>query len=281
MNEEKEKKIRLVAADVDGTLVDDARVFRPRTRRALEALHAGGVLFGIASGRQCRQLRQENAIWSIPFPFDFVIGMNGGEIYIEREHRQYSYYLLSPETIEQIIRMMEPLHQNPSMYGPGSDFRCLYVDEATLASEKRNQSRHHIVKDLAEFWVRPEPKIMYRVAEEEMPEVEAWIAAHPSPDYKAVKTQTTMVEFVDPHVDKGLGLRKVSEKLDIPLAVMMAFGDMDNDISLLQQAGTGVCMCNGSAATKAAADFISDYSNNEDGFARFLEDHYPELVKPL
>ena len=54
----------------------------------------------------------------------------------------------------------------------------------------------------------------------------------------------------------------------------MAFGDMDNDIGLLKEAGWGVCLVNGADATKAVAQAITEYPVDQDGVGRYLEDHW-------
>ena len=53
----------------------------------------------------------------------------------------------------------------------------------------------------------------------------------------------------------------------------MAFGDMSNDNPMLEAAGIGVAMANGAEDTKQCADFITECSNNEDGFAKFLQSY--------
>ena len=51
---------------------------------------------------------------------------------------------------------------------------------------------------------------------------------------------------------------------------VVAFGDMSNDNPMLLAAGTGVCLKNGAQDTKDCADYITDYTNNEDGLAKFI-----------
>lgn len=64
----------------------------------------------------------------------------------------------------------------------------------------------------------------------------------------------------------------------LPLENVIAFGDTTNDNEMLEISGLGVCMFNGSEDTKKAADDITEKSNNEDGFAYYMERHF---LKPL
>lgn len=56
----------------------------------------------------------------------------------------------------------------------------------------------------------------------------------------------------------------------IPMEAVVTFGDASNDNELLQVSGWGVCMKNGLSDTKAVADEITEYTNEEDGFARYM-----------
>lgn len=268
------KKIRLVIADIDGTMVSDSRILSGRTRMVIDQLHDRGIEIGIASGRDYHQLLNDVKQWGFLFPFDIVIGMNGGQLYTGRDEKLREYDLMKPDAIRSVIEMMDPLDLNPFIYGPDNSMICRRIDSATQASRKRNDMNLHAVKSLSEFWVRPINKIMYRTTEEQMPRVKQWADAHPDSRYIAFKTQTTMLEFTDPKVNKGRALARYAELSGMPLDEMMSFGDMTNDNEMLRQAGWGVCMKNGSPDTRASADDITAYSNNEDGMARYLEAYF-------
>ena len=271
-------EIRLVIADVDRTLVNDERILTPRTKDVIEKLWKNGVMFGIASGRDYHQLLDDNPYWGFERPFDVTVGMNGGQVYIAEEGKMHAYNQLSCETVKEIIELMEPLDLNPLVYGPDKTMICKRMDHLTKASGERNDMTVHVVEDLSEFWQSPKPKIMYRIDAEQMEEVQAYADAHPSDKYRAFKTQPIMIEFQDPNINKGTGLERVCELLNISTDEVLAFGDMDNDIEMLKTAGHGVCLLNGSDETKASADAVTDYTNNEDGLARYIEDYFPELI---
>ncbi len=78
------------------------------------------------------------------------------------------------------------------------------------------------------------------------------------------------IEILPKGTDKSRGLMILTDKLSIPISETIAFGDWDNDAGMLQSAGIGVAMANGSEKAKAAADFIT-LSNNEDGIAYALD----------
>ncbi|HEX3649209.1 MAG TPA: HAD-IIB family hydrolase, partial [Pseudonocardiaceae bacterium] len=79
-----------------------------------------------------------------------------------------------------------------------------------------------------------------------------------------------MVELAPRGVTKGSGLAEVAQRLGVPAADVIAFGDMPNDLSMLSWAGHGVAMANGHPSVLAVADEITA-ANGEDGVAQVLE----------
>ena len=84
---------KLVICDIDATLVNEKKELTPRTKKALIKLHEKGIYFGIASGRPADELRRNKDYWDLPFDFDFVVGMNGAELWDGVHQKFYSYNL--------------------------------------------------------------------------------------------------------------------------------------------------------------------------------------------
>ena len=273
------EKLSVVAADIDDTLLPKGKTMMPRTRAALQRLHEEGVLFGPASGRPLDWRTLEKAKeWDLGFEFDFAIGMNGGELYDRESDTFEKYFLLSREDIRTILTPIAHLDLNAIVYINGYDeIASLRMDDFMRDSQRRNKS---IVStgDVDYLSRYDTGKIEVHLKPEDLPEFMAACEANKSDHWIVIKTfegygHVTM-EFVDPRVNKGYALRKFSEKRGIPLSEFMAFGDMDNDIGLLREAGWGVCLINGAPATKAVAQAVTEYSVEEDGVGRYLETHW-------
>ncbi|MBE6123614.1 MAG: HAD-IIB family hydrolase [Erysipelotrichaceae bacterium] len=269
------KKIKLLVADIDGTLVNEPREMMPITRKALKILHEHGILLGIASGRPLgpHMYSMARDTWGMDHAFDFYIGMNGGQIHDALSGQDHGFYQLQPEDIREIVEMMEPVDANPFIY-IGEDMKSKYIDDMMYASMKRHGIGCEQVKDLSELWEHETPKILFRLkSADQMSYAEKYAAEHKSERYAAFKTQPTMLEFQDSRVNKGIALKYFCDMHHIDLSEVIAFGDMTNDNELLQTAGYGVCLKNGSDDTKAIADAVTEYTNNEDGMGRWLSDH--------
>ncbi|MBR5290089.1 MAG: HAD family phosphatase [Erysipelotrichaceae bacterium] len=267
------KDVRLVLCDIDGTLIVTGQPLSARAKDVLNRLHEHGVLVGIASGRSVdQQLIHQADQWNLGWQFDVVIGMNGGELWDGLSQKRSDYFKLKKEWIKEIVELMAPFDLNPFMYYHDV-MLCLREDEAIKRSSFRNQIKAQYVKDVSEFWAEDNAKIMFRMKEEQMPEVEAYVASHPSPDYHAFKTQVNLIEFCDRRINKSVSMLAFCKEHDLPIESVMAFGDMSNDRELLKEAGWGVCLLNGSDDTKACADEITEKSCEEDGFADYVEKH--------
>lgn len=270
MANSKADAIRLVLCDIDGTLYDWDRILSPRTIADINRLHEEGYAFGIASGRPYEELIHYAEDWGFSFPFDIIIGLNGAELYIERTRKLYSYYKLSRETLKKTMEVMSRFEANPFMYWHGK-LLAVKMDAMIIKSSKTSQREIVIAKDPSELYAEENVKIMFRMSEEETARAEAWLAEHPDPDYAAFKTQSTLIEFMDPRLSKGFAIREMQKLGEYEPHEVLAFGDTTNDNSMLEEAGWGVCLANGSDDTKACADDVTRYSCRNDGFADYLE----------
>lgn len=273
---EKSNKItdlKLVICDIDGTLVDDDRKVSEHTINVIKTLQEHGVLFGLASGRPVRDLQPLKEKWGLEKDFDVYIGMNGSELYDSVKDEFNNYHLMKKEWLKEVVELLEPFHLNPFIYYEDV-LLTSKADEETMASAKRGDKLMVVADDISALWAQENAKILFRISEDLMPEVEAYANAHPSEYYACFKTQSTMLEFADRRVAKGYALKEYCEANGLKPENVIAFGDMNNDDSMLIYSGLGVCLLNGGEATKAIADDITEYTNNEDGFARYMQKHF-------
>ena len=170
---------------------------------------------------------------------------------------------------------MAPLDLNPFIYRDDV-MVASRMDEQMKASSERNSQDVHVAKDISELYETDISKIMFRMPESTMIEAEKLVANIKNKPYRAFKTQTTMLEFMDARINKGNALAYFCNNNDIPLESVIAFGDMTNDNELLETAGLGVCLCNGNNETKKIANNITEYDNNHDGIGHYLMKHIIE-----
>lgn len=267
--------VRLIVCDIDNTLVEKHQPLTPRAKKAIEDLKAKGILFGLASGRGNKQLRLLEKQWDMKC--DILIGANGAELYDGIDEKLERLYIMKKEWVQECHERFAHFECDPYVIC-GDDLYAYDNSSFTSTSFLKNEDKPHIVSKAEEFWEEDAVKTGFRAKEEVIDTMEALANQHPSKDYIGFKTETTMFEFGNAHASKGTLLEYFCKNHNIPIDSVWAFGDMSNDITLLEAAGVGVCMCNGSDDCKAVADIITDKPVWEDGWADFVEKHILEKI---
>ena len=263
------KNAKLILCDIDGTLYDWSRVLSPVTFETIQQLHEKGYKIGLASGRPYEELCLYAKEWGFNFDFDVIIGLNGGEIYDLEKNQLFEYYKLSTDVLKEICEMMMRFTCNPFMYWH-QKILGLHMDDMLIKSSKTSNREIVIANDLSDLYSEENIKIMFRMTEQEVKKVEEYLLEHPSNQYIGLKTQSTLIEFMDPRISKGFAVNELCKLGNYKKEEILAFGDTTNDNSMLQEAGWGVCLQNGSDDTKAIADEITELPCSKDGFAQYI-----------
>jgi Cof subfamily protein (haloacid dehalogenase superfamily) len=247
---------RLLACDLDGTLMGDDTTVHAPVRRALAEAQARGVHVTLATGRGFLATLPFARTLNITLP---LICYQGGLI-----KHPLSGELLYRATMERSLVLqvaelarshgwhlliylgddiyLQKLRHPPGFYHDllGASLHC--VDDLTRAV---NENGH----DPAKFIV---------VADKaESDRIQAQLSARFDQQMVIVRSHDLFVEGTPLGVDKGDALRRLAEHLDVPQAQVMAIGDQGNDVPMIAWAGLGVAMGSGSDAARVAADWIA------------------------
>ena len=270
------RNIQLIVADIDGTAVDEDRHMMPITREAVQHLHnEKHIQFGVATGRPLGPVMyQIPHKWGLGFDADMFIGMNGGHLYNKEPHFFESFNELEPDVLKEIIDLMSQFHVNPFVY-EGENLLVMDIDPYMDRATRIHNISLNIADNIEDLYKESRPNILFRLYDDESIEkVEAFTSQLHSDIYRAFKTQANLIEFQDKRLNKGEALKEYSKRFHVPLENIMVFGDMSNDNEIIEVAGVGVCMKNGAEDTKARADLITEYTNEEDGMGRFLKEYF-------
>ena len=268
-------QIKVFVADIDNTLRGRI-VHTPgkETLQALEDMHKAGILLGIASGRPLWQNVMEHAKeWGLSFQFDFLIGLNGSELYDTRTGTVDHYHLLDEDSLKEIFLGMEPLNLNPFIYKEG--YQLAYrPDHHTEMSAQRHGNRVEFVKQMSDFWQEPNAKVLYRVdTAEEGAELEKFGRTLCNDHITCFLTGPELLEFQSPLINKGVAVQKYCEKYGLSMEDVIAFGDAQNDLEMLKMAGKSVCLKNGMDDVKAVCDDVTEFDADHDGAGIYLRKH--------
>lgn len=267
--------VTLVATDLDGTFLNSQKEVSDLNRKAISALKHQGILFGIASGRPVETVHAMLEQWKIADSVSFIMGMNGGVIYDIRRRTKEEYHLLDGEIILDIIHFYQDMDVI---------FHVL-VGDIRYTSKSTPETRAHaklfgeteIEIDLESFLKdRTVNKLIIYCDPEYMPQVLEHSKKFKREDCVGFNTANNLFEYCDPAINKGYGIQKLCKHFGVNQENCVAFGDEANDIQMLEKVGMGVCMKNGSEGAKAAANVVSEYTNDESALGRFLFEHVLE-----
>jgi hydroxymethylpyrimidine pyrophosphatase-like HAD family hydrolase len=256
---------RLVATDLDGTLVGaDGRV-SARTAEVLARVDALGVPVVFVTARP---LRWMGDIWPYVGSHSLAIVSNGAILYDVGAGRVVDIVGIPAE-----VGM--PLLVDLAAALPRAGLGLEYVSglhRTTLYTSDEHPDLS-TVSDLRGPWRGPVAKILvkdYSIAPEELRSVSAEvIGARAMPTWSV----PGLVEISAVGVTKGWRLREVCGSLGIDAADVVAFGDMPNDLDMMGWAGTSYAMANGHSSVLSAATHVAP-ANDEDGVAQVLADLY-------
>ena len=272
------KKIDILAADVDMTLSAKSSPLSEITIQALKELHNRDIKIGLATGREITETEKTKGMfWKLGFEFDFVIGLNGGMLYDRNLDKMYTMNMLSIEEMKEILTFLMPIieEKKVSINVEGNQLRnVMNISEDLLdMSKRRNIPLIDKTGDIDGFCEKPVYKFLFRTDPETTQFIRDKIEEHYKGKYQTIETFPGTIELMYSGFSKGRGLEMYCEWNQLSLENTIAFGDNENDNSLLLASGWGVCLKDGNPNTKALADDITDYDCLEGGVGHYIFDH--------
>ena len=271
---------RLIALDLDGTLLDDAGEVSPADAEALRRFAAAGGLVVLASGRMTANVRPCYGRLGLDGPTITYNGAlartseaEGADIILEtalparyadeiidytrRERFHLNYYL--DETL--YARDDPELRQYADLYSRQTGAVFHFVPDLERF-RGRSPTKLIIVTDPTDPG-RPDPR-----RRDELYQV--WQTRWGS-EVTVMRTNPEYLEFYHRDSSKGRALAAVASRYGVDISLTLAFGDSHNDLALLEAAGCGVAVANAKVEVKAAADWVSPLSNNESAVADAID----------
>ena len=266
-------KIRLIATDMDGTLLADDKKAPPENIRALEECAARGIEIVPATGRTVRGLPEE--IRSLPGVRSAII-TNGAVVVDLKENRILDTCRLSTDLAVRIMTMARD-SADDIMYdayvdgiGCTTDYfynnmeRYISVPEVRALVQKTRQPVPDNIACVRESRLDVDKINLFFRSEEARQRMRDALANVPG--ILVTSSIPNNLEINAKGADKGGALLRLAEYLGISACETMAFGDGENDLSMVKCAGVGVAMGNGEKIVQEAADYITG-TNNEAGVA--------------
>ncbi|GAB6092884.1 Cof-type HAD-IIB family hydrolase [Furfurilactobacillus curtus] len=261
--------IKMIALDLDGTLLTSDKKISSRNERILKQLHQQGLKIVLCTGRPI------NAIWhyleqlELTQPDDYTITFNGALVIQNVGHAElFKQGLPKADLIplhDYCVAHNYPLDVlDFEQVWPLSDLRPSYYQQMLNA----NLTFTHV-----SFEQLPDADYSKAVMSFDAPvldEAVANLTQTMNDHYHVVRSQPKILEFLAKDMDKRVGLNALLAHYGWTFDNLMSFGDAENDLGMLKAANIGVVMGNGKPEIKAAGNAVTT-SNDADGVAQFLE----------
>jgi Cof subfamily protein (haloacid dehalogenase superfamily) len=259
--------IRLIACDMDGTLLDDDDAIHDDFWPLIDALHARGVVFCPASGRQYHNLlaRFEPIADEVVF-----IAENG--TYVVREGRELSSDCLDRQVARDLIDVARDLNAR------GADVGAVLCGKASAYIERTDAP---FVAEVDKYYHRLEVVADLNTVDDDIlkvaiydfvssEEVSAPAYAHFLDTHQVVVSGEHWLDVMDLHANKGSGIRHIQEALGITRDQTMVFGDFLNDLEMMDEATYSFAMANAHPELAARARFRAP-ENTANGVVRTIK----------
>jgi len=263
----------MIALDLDGTLLRTDKTVGPETLKALQAAQAKGVEIVLASGRMAASIELVAAGLGVDV---CLISCNGAVVHGPARgtggRKLIFHRPLHPEVAREIVA-----------FGKARGYQVNFYHGEHIYSEDRPQLRPWIeiyrsrtnspftfVENLDDYLHLAPPKVLFVVD----PKIRGAILEELQPKLGSrvtmMRTDPEYLEFLDPGVDKGVGLAKLAEAFAIPLSQVMAIGDGENDIPMLAVSGWPVAVANAGPLCRAVGKFFTKNDNDHDAVAEAI-----------
>jgi Cof subfamily protein (haloacid dehalogenase superfamily) len=260
------RRISLVLADVDGTLVNEEKILTKRAQSAVGQLRRAGIRFAVTSGRPPLGM----AMLFDPLALDTPIaGFNGG-LFVKRDLTILEQKTLPADVAAQAIDLIREHGLDAWVYR-GNDWLITKADAPHVAREA--------------WTVKFEPKIVADIGKE-LDHVAKIVGV--SDDYAkvqrcetdavaafgqratAARSQPYYLDITNKDANKGAVVEYLSSHMEVPVEEIATIGDQPNDVLMFKRSGLSIAMGNASDDVKKQADVTTD-SYNDEGFAKAME----------
>lgn len=278
--------IRLVASDIDGTLIRRDQSIPKVNIEAIQFLSERGILFAVTTGRMsycaksvCDRLRVEYGVFG-----------NGIQVIDMKENKILYENAIEKEIVMKIIQLARKAGKHVHIYTEKIlvSERLLYHDlryyKMNMGTKKEDRVNIYMVVDLLKYVQESDAKIMkllvsdFNMEESFILDVKEQLGEKAMIVTEGFRVEDIVIhkvfsyiEIVPKEATKANGLKRLIQYLGIGAEEVLAIGDGVNDMELLEMAGTSVAVANAQETVKEVAQFVTMHNNSDGAFAEMIE----------
>lgn len=264
-------KYKLLALDLDDTLLGDNLDISPRNKRAIQEVVLRGMLVTIATGRMFRS--------ALPYAQDLEVDLPlityHGALIKRVKGEVFKHCPVPLQLAAEILKLAEDEGLHINFYLDDK----LYIRESNENAEYYRSISSIPFEEVGSLYLfllkkgrEPTKLTVIDKDQEKLARLQKRIRKVYSPELSILQSRPRFLEITHKEATKGQALKYLAEREGISPAEIIAIGDNYNDLDMLQFAGLGVAVANAPPEIKASADLITR-ANTEDGVAFFIEEH--------
>lgn len=287
---------KLLALDLDGTLLNDQHAISQRSAAKLHELALQDVVVVLASGRSGPAMYHLVESLKLPAESTYTVAYNGAIGYrfpsgfsaASAQQKEVVFEQpLDSGCVDFLIAFAQREGLLAQVYVGDEIFVCCKSDEHFKFAQRYTEltsCKHTFIDDDYEAVPRnhvPKCLLMTDDPDTVAAKVKAAMMSHGVTATIVRGSPPFFVEVLNDSVCKGAGLQRLCKMLGFELSQVVAFGDGDNDVEMLRMVGLGVAMANARPTLKAVADRITSLTNDDDGVAACIQELQAEGLLPL
>ena len=259
---------KLIAVDMDGTLLREDKTISEETIRAINRANAKGIKVVLATGRPLEGIERYLKELNLVYKEDYALTYNGAIVQNALTKEVISENLIKGSDLKNLYKLSKELKINIHAFDKNG---CItpVMSKYTELEGTINKINVRLVDFNA---IKEEEDIIKVMMVEEPEKLEETIAKLPKElydRYTIVRSAPYFLEFLNKQSNKGEGVRILAQYLGIKQEEVICVGDAGNDVHMIKYAGLGVAMGNAFDEVKEIADFITK-TNEEDGVAHVI-----------
>lgn len=276
-----ETKTKALFLDLDGTLLNDQKEITPGNRSAIEKALAAGHRVVITTGRPLVSAIEQARRLDLTGPGCYLIAFNGGIIYDLGAKKVIFEKNVPLELVQAVFAEANRRGLHIQTY----DERQVLVESRCDGEAVRRYCSiilmtYSVVPSVAALTREPAKMLLIDFQNKApLEDFQAWVLERYGDKLDSFFSCEQYLEVIPRGMSKGNALLQLAGLLGIPQQNTVAAGDAANDLSMIEAAGVGVAMCNGTEEVKAAADTVTTRDNNHDGIAEVIEKYLFDLCE--
>ena len=264
--------MKLFFTDLDGTLLNSECKISQATKTALDKWVAAGNKLILNSGRPLDSILEVKRLGELDYPGMLIVANNGSLIYDCDNSSVLQSFGIPFEHVSHIMAVAKKRGVHCQTYTT-THIICENYNEHLEFYVNRIHLPYILTDDVVSKLPAPPQKLLaidvndQQHLEDLRQELLPWAKGKVEMLYSSTK----LMEFIHYESGKGNAIRTICKMFNVPICDSLAAGDMNNDLSMLEAAGTAIAMKNATPLLKEMADIVTDEDNDHDGLVRVLE----------